>query len=763
MKNFLKINSALVIAVLLLVAGCTKEKATSESGGYYCPMHPTVESATVGVCPVCNMELVAKNSQGSGEPLTADERSATESPTQRIFAQVKTIHGTYSAHDHILKAEGIVNYDTRSIRTVTTRLSGRIETLHAAAGFTRVKKGQVLATIYSQEALEAQRNFIESSKDPGSAVVVSAQQRLTLLGFSDELISKIRTGSILTTIPVVSPLDGYLLAGIPQAQPVREAERSMNSARQKTDMMSGSTSESKSITAGNTIRKGDFVSAGQDLFYLTEGNRVRLDLSIKESEFELLKPGQSIRGTTKNGDSFSGSIFLIEPDGSEQNAFRRARVYLNAFGLTIGSLVSVEISAGAEEGLWLPASSVLNLGTRSVVFLKNEDHFIPTAVITGAKVNDKVRIFKGLSSSDEVAAVATMLADSDGLIQSNDSPLSFISPADAKENSESGTSNAKALMMNDRTVELAGVQGIQVQKSTSQSTMEFNARITSDPAQREVVSTLVPGRIEKLFFRETGRSIQKNEIIAEIHSPEILTIIAELRLSLSKGVQGQPLVLANRNKLKRYGFTDSEIAAWERSEVMPETISIRSGRGGVITEVLTSPGKTVGEGSPLLTVENLATLWIEAEVYPEDARFVAEGKTVSVSIPGVRGATTTGRIEHMLPAYRDNSQITIARIRITNKEGNYRPGQIARVSLATQKRERILIPTDAVVADGRGSRVFVITGKNTFEPRSVKTGVTMDGKVEITEGLETGELIAGSGAYLLNSQFLLRQGTEHQH
>ncbi|MFZ9505194.1 MAG: efflux RND transporter periplasmic adaptor subunit, partial [Cyclobacteriaceae bacterium] len=423
MKNFLKINSALVIAVLLLVAGCTKEKATSESGGYYCPMHPTVESATVVVCPVCNMELVAKNSQGSGEPLTADERSATESPTQRIFAQVKTIRGTYSAHDHILKAEGIVNYDTRSIRTVTTRLSGRIETLHAAAGFTRVKKGQVLATIYSQEALEAQRNFIESSKDPGSVVVVSAQQRLTILGFSDELISKIKTGSILTTIPVVSRVDGYLLAGIPQAQPVREAERSMNSARQKTDMMSGSTSESKSITAGNTLRKGDFVSAGQDLFYLTEGHRVRLDLSIKESEFELLKPGQSIRGTTKNGDSFSGSIFLIEPDGSEQNAFRKARVYLNAFGLTIGSLVSVEISAGAEEGLWLPASSVLNLGTRSVVFLKNEDHFIPTAVITGAKVNDKVRIYKGLSSSDEVAAQATMLADSDRLIQSNDSPL----------------------------------------------------------------------------------------------------------------------------------------------------------------------------------------------------------------------------------------------------------------------------------------------------------------------------------------------------
>ena len=595
MKNFLKINSALLVAVLLLVAGCTKEQSASESGGYYCPMHPTVESATVGVCPVCNMELVAKNSQGSGEALTTDERAATESPTQRIFAQVKTIRGTYSAHDHTLKAEGIVNYDTRSIRTVTTRLSGRIEALHTAAGFTRVKKGQVLATIYSQEALEAQRNFMESSKDPGSAVAISARQRLALLGFSDELIEKIKTGTILSTIPVVSPVEGYLLPGMPEAQPLREAQRSMNSAGQKTDMMSGSTSETKSGIFGNIIRKGDYVSAGQDIFYLTESNRVRLDLNIKESEFELLKPGQSIRGTTKNGTSFSGSIFLVEPDGSEQNAFRKARVYLTTTGLAIGSLVSVEISAGAEEGLWLPTSSVLNLGTRSIVFLKNEDHFIPTTVITGAKVNDKVRIFKGLSSSDEVAAVASMLADSDGFIQINQSSLSLISPADAKENSGSGASNEKALMMNDRTVQLAGVQGIQVQKSTAQSTLEFNARITSDPSQREVLSTLIPGRIEKFFFRETGRSIQKNESIAEIHSPEILTIIAELRLSLSKGEQGQPLVLANRNKLKRYGFSDSEIAAWERSEFMPETISIRASRSGIVTEVLSSPGKTVGE------------------------------------------------------------------------------------------------------------------------------------------------------------------------
>jgi membrane fusion protein, copper/silver efflux system len=69
------------------------------------------------------------------------------------------------------------------------------------------------------------------------------------------------------------------------------------------------------------------------------------------------------------------------------------------------------------------------------------------------------------------------------------------------------------------------------------------------------------------------------------------------------------------------------------------------------------------------------------------------------------------------------------------------------------------LPVDAVIRDGNGYHIWIETEPGRFEPRSVKTGTENFNRVEITEGLESGEIVVISGAYLLYSEFVLKKGS----
>ena len=66
------------------------------------------------------------------------------------------------------------------------------------------------------------------------------------------------------------------------------------------------------------------------------------------------------------------------------------------------------------------------------------------------------------------------------------------------------------------------------------------------------------------------------------------------------------------------------------------------------------------------------------------------------------------------------------------------------------------LPIDAVLWDGKGATVWIQSGKNTYENRMVVAGMETGGRIEIKSGLQAGDIIVTSGAYLLNSEYILR-------
>ena len=98
--------------------------------------------------------------------------------------------------------------------------------------------------------------------------------------------------------------------------------------------------------------------------------------------------------------------------------FQSVRIYIRDDEriLSPGRQVMARIVTGDREGLWVPASAVVDLGTRRTVLVRKDNKFIPVEVSTGVEADGKIEILSGIDATSEIAEKALLLIDSDGFI-----------------------------------------------------------------------------------------------------------------------------------------------------------------------------------------------------------------------------------------------------------------------------------------------------------------------------------------------------------
>jgi Cu(I)/Ag(I) efflux system membrane fusion protein len=78
------------------------------------------------------------------------------------------------------------------------------------------------------------------------------------------------------------------------------------------------------------------------------------------------------------------------------------------------------------------------------------------------------------------------------------------------------------------------------------------------------------------------------------------------------------------------------------------------------------------------------------------------------------------------------------------------------VEIHTGGARRLMAPESAVLDSGDRQQVFVDLGNGNLQPRPVRVGERVGGKVEILEGLRAGQRIVTSGNFLLDSESQLK-------
>ena len=288
--------------------------------------------------------------------------------------------------------------------------------------------------------------------------------------------------------------------------------------------------------------------------------------------------------------------------------------------------------------------------------------------------------------------------------------------------------------------------------------------VTADALQTASVSSRVAGRIEHLYVRQTGQPLQRGAPLFSVYSEQLQALQQEYLLaraqSREQGGAYRQFAEATGQKLRLLGVTSGQLRQLAARGRPNPVVTYFSPATGTVQALNVVQGQYVAEGTPLVTLTNLATVWVEAQLYAQDVAKLPLGKTVTVQLAGEPGSRR-GKVVFLSPELNGSSQVTLARIQLANPRGRLLPGAQANVLLeapAAATQTVLRVPVEALIRDGNASYLWTQTGERQYRRVRVSTGEGSASSVPVTAGLRAGEKVVVSGAYLLQSEYSLRQG-----
>jgi len=314
-------------------------------------------------------------------------------------------------------------------------------------------------------------------------------------------------------------------------------------------------------------------------------------------------------------------------------------------------------------------------------------------------------------------------------------------------------------------IQLANIQTDTVRRRPLGDEITLSAVLKENQNNINTLTARVPGRIERLFVRNTGEAVRAGQAIFDLYSEQLAAAQQDYLLALQskkRYADTDPnfarIADASRNKLLLWGMTEAQIAEVEQSGSPKNALTFYSKYSGIATEVPVAEGDYVVEGQPVLRLADLRNLWAEAQLYVSDLPFLSQTNEALLEIPAFPERRLRGKVSFANPALEASSKIILVRAEIANPSGDYQPGMQAWMTLKGKTRNAVAVPTNALIRGKDGSTIWLKNAEGAFESRMVTAGKTNRDFVEITEGLQAGEVVVTSGAYLLHSELVFKKG-----
>ena len=317
-------------------------------------------------------------------------------------------------------------------------------------------------------------------------------------------------------------------------------------------------------------------------------------------------------------------------------------------------------------------------------------------------------------------------------------------------------------------IRLAGIQSAPATRETIRSPVRAAGVVVPDERRVRRVQAKIDGWVEKLHSNFTGQLVTKGQPLLEIYSPELVATQREYLLARA-GVErmkespyedarqmSSGLAKAARTRLKLFDVPETFIAELERTGKVQRTVTLNAPASGYVTGKEVFEGTRVSPGMDLLTVTDLSSVWIDADLYEYEAQSVRVGQTATLETVGDPGAMLKGRVSFIYPTFSPETRTLKVRFEFPNPGLRLKPQMYVNVALDLHGVTGVVIPDSALIETGVRQIVFVDAGDGSFEPREVKVGVRGDGKAQILSGVKAGENVAVRANFLLDSESKLR-------
>jgi cobalt-zinc-cadmium efflux system membrane fusion protein len=211
---------------------------------------------------------------------------------------------------------------------------------------------------------------------------------------------------------------------------------------------------------------------------------------------------------------------------------------------------------------------------------------------------------------------------------------------------------------------------------------------------------------------------------------------------------------AARNRLRIFGKTDEEIAAFQETGRISAETPIYAPIGGTIVQRKVGPGQYIGSGAtdPVFVIGDLSTVWLVAYVRETEAAQMQIGQPVEFTALAYPGAVYRGNIAYVAAILDATNRRLLVRATIQNPNGELKPEMYATVTIFTGEGDASpAVSREAVIYEGDAVRVWVVDeDSRSLELRNVQLGLINGRMMQVLQGLKVGEKVVTKGSLFID-------------
>lgn len=280
-----------------------------------------------------------------------------------------------------------------------------------------------------------------------------------------------------------------------------------------------------------------------------------------------------------------------------------------------------------------------------------------------------------------------------------------------------------------------------------------------DERKVQQVRTRAEGWVEGLAVRAMGETVKAGQLLFTLYSPMLESAQQEYLDALKIG--NAELIDASRARLRNLGLDAGTAARLDKSGRVAARVPFYAPIAGVITELEAREGAMLSPDMVALTITELGSLWVVAEVPEAQSAWVRSGTRAEVRFPSQPGEPIHGRVEYVYPELNMETRTLRARIVLDAPPQDVRPNMLATVTLTANEGDAVLhIPRSALIRNGTRDRVVIALGGGRFASRNVVAGAEAGDRITIREGLQDGERVVVAAQFLLDSEANLGAGLD---
>ena len=270
-------------------------------------------------------------------------------------------------------------------------------------------------------------------------------------------------------------------------------------------------------------------------------------------------------------------------------------------------------------------------------------------------------------------------------------------------------------------------------------------------AEADVIAN-VDGEVRELHVEE-GDMVEKNQILATLDGDRLRLELSESQARLRKlqrdfqrNVELQEKDLISEGDFEKIQYDLEALqASFNLASLELDYTQIRAPIAGVISERYLKLGNTIKTGDQVFRVTSFDPLVAYMFIPEREFRQIAAGQPVQIEIDALTGPPVVATVTRVSPIVDPETGTFKITIELRGTDHGIKPGMFGRMNIVYDKHENALqVPRSAIIESSSGTSVFVVENDIGIR-KTVETGFSSNGMVEITSGLTDGERVITVG------------------